>query len=132
MTTPSFFARDPALRRRDEVYLEILHLGLLRIRAAGYDGDTRHCEIEADHLHNIPAYVAGGDGANHLYYLAEEVPSYLRRIDFSLAACADLVRRYVPLWVELESLVPVRGSPWEAEWLAIKAAGWNYGRPAGK
>ena len=126
----AFYVRDPALLRRNEVYLEILKLGLMRIRGAGYHGDHRHCEIEANHLHNVPSYIAGGDAANHLYYLAKEVPFYLKQVDLKVASCTELVQSYVPLWTELELLVPVKGSPWEQEWLGLKAAGWNYGRPA--
>jgi hypothetical protein len=129
MTTTTFCPRGPGLLRRNELYLEILKLGLSRIRGTGYHGDHRYCEIEADHLHNIPGYVAGGDGANHLYYLTKEVRWYLSRLDLKIAACSDLVWRYVPLWQELETRVPVEGSPWEQEWRAIKAGGWNYGLP---
>jgi hypothetical protein len=102
----------------------------MRIRGAGYNGDHRHCEIEAEHLHNIPAYIADGDAAHHLYYLTKEVPFYLSRVNLTIAACNELVRWYAPLWTELESLVPVQGSPWEQEWLELKTSGWNYDRPA--
>ncbi|HEY2589888.1 MAG TPA: hypothetical protein VGI81_29355, partial [Tepidisphaeraceae bacterium] len=120
--------RDPNLSRRNELYLRILNLGLLRIRGAAYDGGHQHCEIEADHLHNIPSYIAGGDAAHHLYYLAKEIPYYLDRIDRTVAANVDLLRWYAPLWRELETLVPVEGSPWERDWRELKAGGWDCGR----
>lgn len=119
--------RDANRLRRNELYLEILKLGLLGIRGAAYHGDHRHCEVEADHLHNIPNYIAAGDAANHLYYLAKEVPFYFTQLDPNVPACADLLRRYIPLWRQLETLVPVNGSPWEQEWRDLKAGGWNYG-----
>ena len=103
-----------------------------RIRGAGYHGDHRHCLIEADHLHNVPEYIAGGDAANHLYYLSKEVPLYLRKIDWDVKACTELVRNYIPLWTELETTVPVEGSPWEKDWRDLKAGGWDYGRPIQK
>jgi hypothetical protein len=118
--------RDEALKR---IGSQLRANYVTDLRGAGYDGDHRHCEIEADHLHNIPEYVAGGDAANHLYYLAREVPYYLTKADLTAVASSELLRWYVPLWIELESLVPVRGSPWEKEWLELKARGWNYGRP---
>jgi hypothetical protein len=129
-TESTFYQRDPALPRRNEVYLEILKLGLMFIRGGGYHGEHRYCEVEAEHLHNVPSYIAGGDAGNHLYYLAKEVPFYLTRVDLKIEARMDLVRRYVPLWIELESLVPIDGSPWKDEWLEMKAKGWNYGRPS--
>lgn len=125
-----FFDRDPALLRRSEVYLKILEFGLIYIRAAGHRGEHRYCEIEADHLHNVPSYIACGDAAQHLYYLAKEVPLYLKRVDVKIEAQRDLLRWYVPLWTELESLVPLDGSPWKDDWLEMKAQGWNYDRPA--
>ncbi len=130
MTKPIIHQRDPDLLRRNEVYLEILEFGLMFIRGGGYHGEHRYCEIEADHLHNVPSYIAGGDAANHLYYLAKEVPFYISRVDLNIQARIDLVHRYVPLWTELESLVPIDGSPWKDEWLELKARGWNYGLPA--
>jgi hypothetical protein len=125
-----FQLRDPALLRRNELYLGILQLGLIGIRGDFHRGDQRYCEIEADHLHNVPEYIAGGDAANHLYYLVKEVPLYLTRVDLKIEARMNLVRWYVPLWIELESLIPIEGSPWRDEWLRMKAKGWNYGRPA--
>jgi len=58
---------DPNVTRRNEIYLSILARGLLSIRGAGYHGQHRLCEIEADHLHNIPWYIAGGETAHRLY-----------------------------------------------------------------
>jgi len=125
-------SRDADLTRRNELYLEILKFGLLWIRSYGHHGDHRHCEIEADHLHNIPAYVAGGNEAHHLFYLTKEIPYYLKRVDLKVEACLNLVKWYVPRWKELEGLVPVEGSPWEQEWREMKAGGWNYGCKAGE
>ena len=51
-------------------------------------------------------------------------------VDRKVAACTDLVSMYVPLWRELETLVPVAGSPWEEEWRELKAGGWDYGGTA--
>ena len=128
MTSERFYTRDPNLLRRNELYLLILKWGLHRIRDAGHAGDHRHCDVEADHLHNVPSYVGGGDAANHLYYLTKEVPFYISKIDQDGAANVRLLAMYSPLWRELETLVPVQGSPWENDWRALKAGGWNYGK----
>ena len=113
--------------RVNEVYLRILNPGLLRIRGAGYNGDHQHREIESDHLHNIPSYIAGGDAATHLYYLTKEAPLYLAKIDRTVAANLVMLRMYAPLWRELKTLVPVEGLPWEKEWRELRARGWDYG-----
>ena len=43
------------MQGRTDAYRRILYLGLLLIREAARMGDARLCEIEADHLHNLPA-----------------------------------------------------------------------------
>ena len=123
-----FYTKDPSVSRRDEIYLQILNHGLHHIRGAASNGDFKHCEIESDHLHNIPSYVAGGDAANHLYYLTKEIPFYLKQTDLSNEGNQFYINMYIPLWIELEGLVPIEGSPWASEWQAIKTGGWNYGR----
>lgn len=124
----SFFARkEHCLSRRNEIYLNILDRGLHCIRDFANDGNFRHCAIESDHLHNIPRYIAEGDEANHLYYLAKEVPFYLEQIDQTHEWLGDQLRQYVAWWRELEALIPIEGSPWEKDWRALKAAGWSFG-----
>jgi hypothetical protein len=36
------------------ILLNLLGIGLLRIRALGWDGRATDCAVEADHLHNLP------------------------------------------------------------------------------
>ena len=106
----------------------ILARGIDRIRGAASRGNARHCEIESDHLHNIPSYIVSGDTANHLYYLAKEVPFYLQQANMKDEGNWLLLDFYIPWWQELEVLIPIDGSPWSEEWRAMKSAGWNYGR----
>lgn len=37
------------------IIAEILHVGVLRICAAGWAGDADRCAVETDHLHNLPS-----------------------------------------------------------------------------
>jgi hypothetical protein len=39
------------------ILLEILRVGLLRIRALGWDHNPSRCAAEADHLHNLPMII---------------------------------------------------------------------------
>jgi len=129
MKDKTYFPKiDPSVSRRDEIYLWILARGLDRIRGAASQGDHRHCEIEADHLHNIPSYIACGDSANHLYYLTKEVPFYLQQIDLKNEGNQWLLGWYISVWQELEGLIPIDGSPWAEEWRVMKSGGWNYGQ----
>ncbi|MEO0587789.1 MAG: hypothetical protein AAF078_09130 [Planctomycetota bacterium] len=124
--SPFFYNLDPNLPARDAVYLAILHESLIHIRNQGNAAGTITAH-HTDHLHNIPTYIAQGDHANHLYYLAVEVPLYLDRVRQSELEEPQLVRKLIPLWEKLESLVPIEGSRWQADWVAMKSCGWKYG-----
>ncbi len=115
-----FYQNSEATCRRDEIYLYILNHGLHRIRDAAREGDYRHCEVEAEHLHNLPAYIAEGEGAHHGYYFVKQRPHYLDSIDRTHQSNLYLLETYEPLWDELEGLIPWEGSPWETEWRKAK------------
>jgi hypothetical protein len=90
---------------RVEIYLEILQHGLGAIRDAAVRGDARVCEIEADHLHNLPSLVDEKNEARHRYYLEQERQLYLDRLksvpDFKETFA---LRRFRELWTALEAL----------------------------
>jgi hypothetical protein len=56
MTNLSLNQSEPMPRCEEvrEILLEILSVGLLRIRVAGWSGKSEQCANEADHLHNVP------------------------------------------------------------------------------
>jgi hypothetical protein len=84
------------MRRRSEVYLDILSAGLLAVRSAAYNGDAAWCYAEADHLHNVPNHIKCGDDALHRFYLNVERPAYLRAMGTKYKGAYDA------LWAELE------------------------------
>jgi hypothetical protein len=43
------------LEARQQAYLEILRWAHPAIRDAAYTGKAKRCEIEADHIHNLPS-----------------------------------------------------------------------------
>src|SRR5690242_16044628 len=51
-----------------EIVLEILTMGLLRIRMAGWSGEGRICASEADHLHNLPELLSAYSPERLSYY----------------------------------------------------------------
>jgi hypothetical protein len=65
-------ARDSSLIR--------IRWGLLAIREAAYAGKPKVCEIEADHIHNLPSLLDEPNEARHHYYIAQERPYYLKRL----------------------------------------------------
>jgi hypothetical protein len=80
------------------ILLDILRVGLLRIRAFGNSGLSDACSVEADHLHNLPTLVRSLRWEELLYYFNVEKPAFLSRVESN----TDDFR---PLWYELEMLV---------------------------
>jgi hypothetical protein len=68
------------LQTRQQAYATLLHHGLIAIRSFAWDGRVKLCEIEADHLHNIPSLLEESNEARHRYYLEAERTSYLDRL----------------------------------------------------
>jgi hypothetical protein len=65
---------------RQRAYLELLERGLVTIRNYAHGGQAVLCEIEADHIHNIPSLLEEPNEARHLYYIAKERGLYLERL----------------------------------------------------
>jgi len=91
------------MKSRDEIYIQILHFGLLSLRDASFREDLDYWKIESEHLHNIPSLIGENNQLRHDYYFEKERTRYLESItagqfdvDFTLA-------RYRELWAELES-----------------------------
>ena len=80
-----------------KILLEILKIGLLRIRHLGDDGSADACSIEADHLHNIPEVISSGSRDQLLYYYNVERPIFLKR-----AADAQM---FQPQWEQLANWI---------------------------
>ena len=55
--------------KRFDIYCDILYRGLINIRTAAREGDFKRCEMEADHLHNLPDLLKNYDNEQlHDYY----------------------------------------------------------------
>lgn len=65
---------------RQQAYAEILRWGLLAIREAAYAGKTKLCEIEADHIHNLPDLLNEANEARHHCYIGQERSYYVDRL----------------------------------------------------
>jgi hypothetical protein len=81
-----------------EVLLEILRVGLLRIRAAGWSKNSSRCAIEADHLHNVPGLLDTYSLERLKYYWEAEKPSFERQL-----SPGDLA--FQSAWGRLESIL---------------------------
>lgn len=66
---------------RSRAYAELLYWGLLAIRDQARAGHALLCEIEANHLHNIPTLLDEPNEHRHLYYIVKERGRFLRRLN---------------------------------------------------
>lgn len=93
------------MRDRRDIYLDILHRGLLNARSAGYAGDAAQAATEADHLHNLPELLLQlGDEWRHAFYWEGMRTSYLGE------SKPEYAQRFAPLWAELEAANRAVGS----------------------
>jgi hypothetical protein len=65
------------MQARQQAYAEILRWGLLAIREAAYAGKMKVCEVEADHIHNLPSLLDEPNEARHQCYIGQERSYYL-------------------------------------------------------
>jgi hypothetical protein len=92
------------MTERDLIYLQILHVGLLRLRDAARLGYVEYCANEAEHLHNVPSLIGETNEHRHEFYLEKERPYYLERLDLSIPGMDFTLRRYEELWQRLTAL----------------------------
>jgi hypothetical protein len=83
--------------------LEVLRIGLLRIRTHANAGDAEACFIEADHLHNLPG-ILKAERCDELldYYYKIERPAFLARVKSN----AD---HFQAPWSELAKAIGLEG-----------------------
>lgn len=94
------------MNRLRYIYLKILEYGLLNIRELSRAQDVRLCEIEADHLHNIPSLVQSDNIERHRYYYDIERTSYLESIKSAGRGSECFAfRRYCELWGEMGKVI---------------------------
>lgn len=65
---------------REHAYFDILHRGLVLLRNSAFAGQLELCQIEADHLHNIPSLLHEENELRHQYYIRGERGLYLERL----------------------------------------------------
>jgi hypothetical protein len=82
------------------VLLNILRIGVLRIRALASDGKAEQCFREADHLHNLPGLIQSLRPELLLYYYNIERVSFLK---YARAIAGDFEAE----WEKLAKLIGV-------------------------
>jgi hypothetical protein len=79
--------------------VEILRWGLLNIRTAGYQGDSRRCAQESDHIHNLPALLIDYAPQLLAYYWRTERTLLMNQIG------APNCKAFESAWANLKTLV---------------------------
>jgi hypothetical protein len=93
---------DPSLTA--EIYRAILLLGLENLQRYRTAERFDYLEIEIDHLHNIPKYMADDTLIGHGYYFCTERPYYLERVaDIPVINTGSLIAQYQPHWDALHA-----------------------------
>jgi hypothetical protein len=94
---------DEELRR---VLLNLLGIGLLRIRVLGWAGRADDCACEADHLHNPPRTATDLTMEELKYYDEIERPVFIKRakeLNLNVEEFEPVWSRLGEILVELES-----------------------------
>ena len=93
------------LQARRRAYLELLEYGLVAIRNHAHAGRMKLCEVEADHLHNLPSLLYETNEFRHRYYICEERSLYVERLEqLGERAYPDSMRVwYAGSWKVLET-----------------------------
>ncbi len=88
-----------------EILQDMLQLGLLRIRSAGWSNDPSAAAAEADHLHNLPSLLKDFSWDRLLYYWDAERPAYLAQ------ASDDGSRAFEHCWQRLHTAMELHKKP---------------------
>jgi hypothetical protein len=96
------------MTRLDELYIRLLHLGLLVLREAIAARDLDWANAEVDLLHNVPSLIGETNTARHKYFCLQERTQH---IEWVSAPGREYQRSrmrtyYEPIWSEMEMLVP--------------------------
>jgi hypothetical protein len=82
-----------------DILLEIVKLGVLRVRAAGWSNDAKRCALEADHIHNLPDLLSNFSCDRLAYYWDAERPSFIQQ------STSEDLAVFEPLWDKLRGYV---------------------------
>jgi hypothetical protein len=66
---------------RQRAYLDLLARGVVAVRNYAYSGQMALCEVEADHIHNIPSLLEETNELRHRFYIVQERGLYLDRLN---------------------------------------------------
>jgi hypothetical protein len=86
-----------------KILLEIIGIGVIRIRALGWSSNAARCAVEADHIHNLPQVISQYPPDALSYYWNVERAAFIEQ-----STAADRWQ-FEPLWEELAHRLPAVG-----------------------
>jgi hypothetical protein len=96
----------------DQLYLELLHRGLVFIRAAASAGDLDRCHAEAEYLHELPTLVGETNVRRHVFHATKGRDAYLEWIvNNKRDDVRECVRNwYAPAWRRMDEILGLQSS----------------------
>jgi len=77
------------------ILLDIIDLGIMKIRAFGWANESQRCSEEADHIHNLPDLLKDYSSEKMAYYWEVERDCYKAH------ATLEDIQGFEPLWKQL-------------------------------
>src|SRR5262245_11792072 len=87
------------------ILLEILQLGIVQARAAGWSGDAAGAAMASDHVHNLPGLLQQFTPSGLDYYWVTERPAFLAHCPLEWADS------FQPYWDRLQTHVERINAP---------------------
>ena len=91
----------------DSLYVQLLRIGLPALRNAAQNGDLEHCQVEAEHLHEIPSLIGEANLRCHLLYMNKTRGRYLEWASNCHRASVDELVDfwYSSIWSQISELL---------------------------
>jgi hypothetical protein len=83
----------------DQLYITILHRGLISIRNASRNGDLELCKAESEYLHEIPSLIGETNVLRHIYQATIVRPEF---IQWAKKNCREDVDEFIKIWFASE------------------------------
>jgi hypothetical protein len=84
-----------AVDELDQLYILLLHRGLVAIRNASSSGDLEFCKAVSEYLHEVPSLIGETNTRRHIYQATKVRPAFLEWVS---AAARDDIHDFVGFW----------------------------------
>lgn len=94
----------------DQLYITLLHRGLVVIRNASIAGDLELCRALSEYLHEIPSLIGETNINRHVYQATAVRQEFLKWMDTNVRTdVIEIVDLWLaPVWVQLDKLIGIK------------------------